>query len=175
MTLAGQLITVQSATLPVLGTVDVAVTGLGVCALALRSWDDHDLRLRSWEAAGYLVRRGRHAHGEQALDALTAYATRTSTSLTMPLDLRYLPDFTQRVLTALLAVPHGQVITYGGLAQQAGSPRAARAVGGAVGRNPIPVIVPCHRVVAGNGIGGFGLGLACKRALLDLEGVVIAG
>ncbi len=173
MTAQRLLITIQTKRLPVLGEVEVAATDEGLCAIALRSWDDHDLRLHHWETAGFTARRGSNPHSGTALLELSAYARGHSQAFSVPLDLRFLPDFTRRVLTTLVTVPHGELITYGTLAMRAGSPGAARAVGGAVGRNPIPIIVPCHRVVAGNGIGGFGLGLPCKRALLGIEGVVI--
>ena len=78
--------------------------------------------------------------------------------------------FQQRVWEAARRIPWGEVRTCGWLAQQGGSPRAARSVGGALGRNPIPLVVPCHRVVAaGGGLGGVGGGLALKRRLLALE------
>jgi methylated-DNA-[protein]-cysteine S-methyltransferase len=79
--------------------------------------------------------------------------------------------FDRTVWTTLRAVPAGSVVTYGELARRAGFPGAARAVGGAMGRNPIPIVVPCHRTVGGGGtIGGFGLGLWRKRWLLEHEG-----
>jgi methylated-DNA-[protein]-cysteine S-methyltransferase len=78
--------------------------------------------------------------------------------------------FEQRVWEMLRAIPYGETTSYGALAAQLGEPGAARAVGRANGRNPIPVIVPCHRVIGADGsLTGFGGGLACKRALLDLE------
>lgn len=160
-----------SAVLPRLGPVEVAATDRGVCAIALPRWNDHDLRLGAWEAAGSIARRARHPLLQQALDELRAYAEGRRLTFAVPLDLRYLPEFTHRVLRALLKIPAGEVTTYGRLAAKAGSPGASRAVGGAVGRNPIPIIVPCHRVVASTGIGGFGLGLECKRALLAIEGI----
>lgn len=80
--------------------------------------------------------------------------------------------FTIGVLEALRRIPAGTTTTYGALARLAGRQNAARAVGQAVGSNPVPVIVPCHRVVASNGsLGGFSAGLDRKRALLDHEGV----
>lgn len=164
---------VGSTALPRLGRVEVAATDAGVCAIALPQWHDHDLRLRPWEEAGFRAERTANAPVRQALEELRAFATGRCLDFSVPLDLRHLPAFTGRVLRALLKVPAGQVTTYGRLAAKAGSPGASRAVGGAVGRNPIPIIVPCHRVVASNGIGGFGLGLDCKRALLALEGVVM--
>jgi methylated-DNA-[protein]-cysteine S-methyltransferase len=82
--------------------------------------------------------------------------------------------FTRRVLTELLKVPYGQMISYGRLARKLGYENASRAVGQAVGRNPIPIIIPCHRVVREDGtIGGFSMGLKIKERLLALEGVTL--
>ena len=88
----------------------------------------------------------------------------------VPIDWRGVPEFDRAVLTAIRAIPPGDAWTYGEVAEAIGKPGAARAVGGALGRNRVPVIVPCHRVVAANGLGGFGLGLDAKRALLAAEG-----
>jgi len=82
-----------------------------------------------------------------------------------------LPEFTRKVLGACAAVPAGRVLTYGELAASVGRPRAARAVGQALARNPFPILIPCHRVVAAGGrLNGFGGGLAWKEALLAFEG-----
>jgi methylated-DNA-[protein]-cysteine S-methyltransferase len=78
-------------------------------------------------------------------------------------------EFQQRIWCAIEEIPFGQTATYGQLASAIGAPRAARAVGAACGANPIPILRPCHRVVAANGLGGFAGGLDLKRALLDLE------
>ena len=83
-------------------------------------------------------------------------------------------DFQRRVWQGLLTIPHGETITYAELARRVGNPRAARAVGAANGANPIAIIIPCHRVVAANGVGGYGGGLEIKRRLLALEGVSVA-
>jgi len=83
--------------------------------------------------------------------------------------------FQQRVWQALTRIPYGDVCGYGELAKRVGNPRAARAVGQANGANPIPIIIPCHRVVAGDGsIGGYSGGLAVKRYLLALERAELA-
>ena len=106
-----------------------------------------------------------------AAQELRAYLDGRLRAFSVPLDLGLAAPFARKVLVKLCDVPYGQLTTYGELAVRAGSPRAARAVGGAVGRNPIPIVIPCHRVVAGNGLGGFGGGLPMKRALLAIEGV----
>jgi methylated-DNA-[protein]-cysteine S-methyltransferase len=77
--------------------------------------------------------------------------------------------FQLRVWAELARIPYGATITYGELARRIGRPKAFRAVGTANGRNALPIVVPCHRVVASDGLGGFGGGLATKRILLDLE------
>jgi methylated-DNA-[protein]-cysteine S-methyltransferase len=90
----------------------------------------------------------------------------------IPLDLEGLPPFRRRVTEALLTTRPGQTLTYGALALMAGSPGAARAVGQAMAHNPLPILVPCHRVVAADGPGGFSLfgSLETKDRLLRLEG-----
>jgi methylated-DNA-[protein]-cysteine S-methyltransferase len=88
----------------------------------------------------------------------------------LPLDLRGRTGFAKDILERLARVPYGEVTTYGALAAQAGNPRAARAVGMIMNRNPIPIVLPCHRVVGSTGsLVGYGGGLDRKRLLLDLE------
>jgi len=82
-----------------------------------------------------------------------------------------LSTFTRAVLVAVRSIPWGTVMTYGQLAVAVGRPRAARAVGRAVAANPWPLVVPCHRVVRADGIGGFGGGVELKRTLLQKEGI----
>lgn len=89
------------------------------------------------------------------------------------LDLGELTPFQRRLAAELRAVPRGQVVTYGELAALAGRPGAARAAGTFCARNPIPIFIPCHRVVAAGGLGSYGsLGAGYKRRLLELEGAV---
>lgn len=101
---------------------------------------------------------------------------------TVPIRLEGVSDWDRRVLGAVRRIPWGSTMSYGQVARAAGSPGAARAAGGAVGRNPIGLIVPCHRVIAGDGsIGGYGGSwpgerdalVALKRALLGHEGIEI--
>ena len=80
-------------------------------------------------------------------------------------------DFQKDVWSALLKVPYGRTVSYSELAKMSGHPNAQRAVGNAVGKNPIPIIIPCHRVIRSDGsIGGFSLGVDLKKRLLRLEG-----
>jgi methylated-DNA-[protein]-cysteine S-methyltransferase len=81
--------------------------------------------------------------------------------------------FQKEVWAELCRIPYGTTISYGELARRVGRPKGPRAVGQANGRNPIPIIVPCHRVLASNGIGGYGGGLPMKRTLLAVEGVAV--
>jgi O-6-methylguanine DNA methyltransferase len=102
-------------------------------------------------------------------EKLRRYACGETTVLDGTLDLAQGTPFQQAVWKALLQIPCGETRTYGQIAEQIGRPRAARAVGQAVGSNPLPIVVPCHRVVASTGLGGFGGGLAMKKRLLALE------
>jgi methylated-DNA-[protein]-cysteine S-methyltransferase len=84
-------------------------------------------------------------------------------------------DFQRRVWRHLQDIPYGQTISYGELARRVGNPKGSRAVGGANGSNPLPIVVPCHRVIGANGtLTGFGGGLPIKRALLDLEARIVS-
>nr|WP_246103079.1 methylated-DNA--[protein]-cysteine S-methyltransferase [Streptomyces piniterrae] len=115
-------------------------------------------------------------HLDTATTELTAYFAGELRAFTVPLDWSLTSGFNARVLHALASdVPYGSVVGYQDLADRVGEPGAARAVGAAMGANPLPVVVPCHRVVASDGgIGGFGGGLETKRLLLALEGVLPA-
>jgi methylated-DNA-[protein]-cysteine S-methyltransferase len=93
-------------------------------------------------------------------------------SFEIPLDWRLTRGFALRVLRATARIPYGSLSSYKQVAGQAGSPRAFRAAGNALGSNPLPIVVPCHRVVhSGGGLGGYTGGLDRKRTLLSIEGV----
>ncbi len=83
-------------------------------------------------------------------------------------------DFERLVWSALSEIPYGKVVTYGQLAEKIGQPTACRAVANAVGKNPFLILLPCHRVVASQGLGGFSAGLEAKAKLLALEGIEIS-
>lgn len=114
--------------------------------------------------------------GEGAAAEIRDYALRELAAypeggvLACPVDLKGLPAFRRQVLTAMRKTKRGKTTSYGALAARVGSPGAARAVGSACANNPVPLWVPCHRVLAGGGkLGGFSGGLEVKRALLALE------
>ena len=104
---------------------------------------------------------------------LDEYFDGSRTSFDLPLDLRVAP-FHAEVLRELALVPYGRTSTYGTLAAKVGRPRAARAVGTVMHRNPIPIVLPCHRIVGANGsLTGYAGGLDVKRRLLELEGATL--
>jgi methylated-DNA-[protein]-cysteine S-methyltransferase len=107
-------------------------------------------------------------------DVLGAYFEGEDESLDLPVDLRLVrSDFRRQALSELRRVGPGQVVTYGQLAARVGHHKAARAIGTACATNPVPIIVPCHRVVPGSGgVGSYGGGPALKRALLEFEGAM---
>lgn len=113
---------------------------------------------------------GDHPLLERAIAQLTAYFAGERRGFDLPLNLRSGTPFQQAVWQALQAIPWGHTATYQSVATAIGRPSAVRAVGGAIGRNPIGIIVPCHRVVGSDGgLTGYTGGLQRKRALLSLE------
>ena len=93
----------------------------------------------------------------------------------LPLDWQLSRDFRRRALRAVARIPYGKTRTYAQVATSAGNERAVRAAGSACGSNPIPIVVPCHRVLrTGGGLGGYGGGLPMKQSLLELEGALDA-
>lgn len=123
-------------------------------------------------------------HLRGAMSAIEAELAGRPITSPVRFDLNDRPVWDRRVLEAVAAIPYGQTTSYGEIARRIGAPRAARAVGGAVGRNPISLLIPCHRVIAADGtIGGYGSDgwgsredrLAIKRGLLEREGVQLVG
>ncbi len=166
------------------GPVHVAATGVGVIAV------EHGQTAEAF-AAGLARRSGgplvETTPARRRLGAVTPLLQLAIDGLPVDLsgielDLRDRPAFDQRVLLAVREIPWGRTVSYGGIARQIGAPRAARAVGGAVGRNPVAFLVPCHRVIAADGtLGGYGgsgptdraAALERKRVLLLREGVTV--
>jgi methylated-DNA-[protein]-cysteine S-methyltransferase len=114
-----------------------------------------------------------HAILKQASQQLSEYFAGQRRHFDLPLDLSCGTVFQQSVWQALLGIAPGEVISYGEVSRRIGNPTAVRAVGGAVGRNPVSIIVPCHRVMGTSGaLTGYGGGLDRKTALLRLEGAL---
>jgi len=110
-------------------------------------------------------------HNRDAAEQLGAYFDGNLTNFTVKIDL-HRDGFTRKALQEVQAIPYGKTRTYGEIASALGNPRSARAVGAANRSNPIPIIIPCHRVVAADGLGGYGGGLELKRRLLRMEGAI---
>jgi methylated-DNA-[protein]-cysteine S-methyltransferase len=156
-----------------LGTAMVAATPRGLVRLALPN-EDFDRVLTSLAADVSPRVLEYPARLDEARRELDQYFEHRRDRFELPLDWRLShPGFYRRVLKATSGVPFGEVITYGDAATRAGNARAFRAAGTALGSNPIPIVVPCHRVIrAGGGIGNYGGGPEMKRFLLELEGAV---
>ncbi len=154
------------------GRLLVAASDRGLCMI---SYDPEPERELDWLAGAFGARVLRSAGPvETARRELDEYFEGERHEFDLPVDLSPLPGFQRAVLDELVRIPYGHVDTYGGLAQRIGKPQAARAVGGALNRNPIPIVVPCHRIVgAGGRLTGYAGGLERKQALLGLEGAIL--
>ncbi|MDD5467682.1 MAG: methylated-DNA--[protein]-cysteine S-methyltransferase [Anaerolineales bacterium] len=122
---------------------------------------------------GYATRRDQPGRLKEALDQVAGYLRGVRREFDLALDWRTMLPFQEAVLRATLAIPYGQVSTYAAIARQVGRPRAARAVGRAEATNPIPLVIPCHRVLGSDGkLHGYGApsGVQVKAWLLALEG-----
>jgi methylated-DNA-[protein]-cysteine S-methyltransferase len=107
-------------------------------------------------------------------ELLKRYVRGEEVEFTLPVDLSALKPFTARVLTEIRRIPYGRTASYGAVARDLGYAGAARAVGQALKRNPIPLVIPCHRVIREDGsLGGFSMGLDMKIRLLLLEGIPV--
>lgn len=169
------------AAIPELGCAFLDVPGAGARLWA--SWSSRGLRKLRWAQAGAPAESvlGREHVPEAPLpdryaSSLQAYLDGSEVEPAgLPVDLLGTP-FQLKVWNALRRIPRGAVRSYQGIANDVGAPRATRAVGAANGRNPIAIVVPCHRVVqSGMKLGGYAGGVELKRFLLALEGVVVHG
>ncbi|MCX7856303.1 MAG: methylated-DNA--[protein]-cysteine S-methyltransferase [Anaerolineae bacterium] len=153
------------------GPLMLIATPTGLCRVGLPG--ENRASLEAWVArwVGPESLEENPAALSEAVIQLREYFSRLRREFDLPLDLRGTP-FQRRVWEELQRVLYGQTVVYSELARRVGRPGAARAVGHAVGANPIPIIVPCHRVVGADGsLVGYGGGLEIKSALLRLEGV----
>ena len=153
------------------GPVLIVVTDQGVAEIAyLANSAPHDA-IREIEQRGILAFE-RQAAVREVIDQLNDYFHGRLTTFHVPVDLYGVSDFTKLVLAATRRVPYGTYRTYGQIAEAIGRKGASRAVGNALGRNPIPVVIPCHRIVRSDGsMGWYTGGPEIKRRLLDIEGV----
>ncbi len=167
--------------------IHLAVSAHGVVAVAWLTTAEEVAASLSRRLHGLVVpldddpggpQRERLSHAADALDAVLAGREPEL----VPVDLHDRPEWDRRVLAEVRRIPTGRTVSYGEIARRIGRPGAARAVGGAVGRNPITLLIPCHRVIAGDGTlggyGGDGWGgreerLEIKRSLLLREGVTV--
>lgn len=151
------------------GTLVLATTPAGLARLAYVDGDE-DAVLE--ELAARLSPRilSAPARLDEPRRELEEYFNGRRRRFDVPLDLRLMTDFSRRVLTATAAIPYGAVSSYREVAERAGSPRGFRATGNALGSNPLPIVLPCHRVLSsGGGLGGYTGGTERKRTLLAIE------
>ena len=132
------------------------------------------LRRLGWQLAAGDTSTTPNGYVEQVLDQLAEYFAGQRQVFDVPLDLPRLEPATRAVLAALQTVAYGSTVTYGELARRSGTGMPARAIGSIMGANPVPLVIPCHRVVSGNGLGGYSGGepgqeIATKRWLLEHE------
>jgi methylated-DNA-[protein]-cysteine S-methyltransferase len=157
-----------------IGRCGVAWAGDSICGVQLPEPDPADTR-RRLEDRFDATEGTPPAAIRDAIDRMVASLRGEADDLAdIPLDLRALPRFQQQVFAVVRTIPAGETMSYGEVAAAAGSPGAARAVGQALGRNPFPIVIPCHRVLAAGGrIGGFTAagGTAVKARMLAAEGI----
>lgn len=145
-----------------IGTIGLVVSDAGVAKVLLAADGIDEERERIGELAEVPL----------AARQLEEYFAGRRREFTVPLDFRFAGGFRAAVLAELAKVPFGTTTTYGALAREAGNPNAVRAVGGACSHNPLPILVPCHRVLRSDGaLGGYRSGAEAKRRLLALEGI----
>jgi methylated-DNA-[protein]-cysteine S-methyltransferase len=162
---------VQTSVASPLGNIVIAATAKGLTGL----WFAENQRYLPTATAGPAAwpEDADHPLLKQAGRQLGEYFAGQRRHFDLPLDLSCGTAFQQSVWQALLGIAQGEVISYGEVSRRIGNPTAVRAVGGAVGRNPVSIIVPCHRVMGTNGtLTGYGGGLERKTALLRLEGAL---
>lgn len=154
------------------GPVLLAATDRGVVRLNLPVYDPDDFLARiSAEISPAILESP--ARLDPARRELEAYFEGKLRRFSVPLDWRLIHGFQDKVLKATAAIPYGETLSYGEVAAEAGNPRAFRAAGTALGHNPLPLLVPCHRVLrAGGDPGSYGGGPEMKKALLSLEGAL---
>ena len=156
--------------LGILGRLQLAATPLGLCKLALRCESEDAFCERLLKAVG--LQRLAHQKApliSSALDEIEAYLAGRLQRFATPLDVRGTP-FQKRVWDEVRRIPYGTTSTYRDLAERIGQPRSVRAVGAANAANPLPLFIPCHRMIGADGsLRGYGGGIEIKAALIKLE------
>ena len=156
-----------------LGDLFVGVSDRGLCVISYEADPDAQVERLARGFGSRVLRSPRPI--DPARHQLDEYFEGKRRRFDLEVDLRLTRDFGRTVLEELGRVPFGEVTTYGALAAKAGKPRAARAVGTIMNRNPLPIVLPCHRVVGANGsLVGYAGGLERKQTLLRLEGALLA-
>jgi methylated-DNA-[protein]-cysteine S-methyltransferase len=156
------------------GRLLVATTERGLCRIAFDPEPDRTLDELARAFGSRVLRSPKPL--DRTRRELDEYFQGRLHQFDLEVDLTAVTDFHRSVLQELARVPYGQTATYGGLALKLGRPSAARAIGGAMNRNPIPIVLPCHRVVGAHGeLTGYAGGLERKAALLELEGALPHG
>lgn len=151
-----------------IGPLLLAVTERGLCRISFDPEPERETESLARSFGVRVLRAPREV--DEVRRELDEYFEGRRRDFDLPLDLRGREGFSRLILERLAQVPYGEVTTYKSLAVEAGNPRAARAVGTIMNRNPIPIVLPCHRVVGSNGsLVGYGGGLERKRLLLELE------
>jgi len=155
-----------------IGPLLVGVTDRGVCRISFDAEPEHHLDALARQFGPRVLRSSKPV--ERVHRELDEYFAGRRRHFDVEADTRFLPEYNRLVLGELARVEYGTTTTYGTLAAQAGNPRAARAVGTVMNRNPIPIILPCHRVIGASGnLTGYAGGLDLKERLLRLEGAML--
>lgn len=155
-----------------LGPLLVGASGTGICRVVFGD-DMATFVAKLTDRSSAIAAEASEPPPQVALQFTDYFAGRRK-RFTLPLDHRFLTPFQQAVFDTLLEVPPGEVATYGELARRIGRPGASRGVGSALAHNPIPILIPCHRVIRSDGtLAGYSAGVHIKEYLLTLEGVML--
>jgi methylated-DNA-[protein]-cysteine S-methyltransferase len=155
-----------------IGPLLVGVSDRGVCRISFDAEPEHHLEVLARQFGPRVLRSSKPV--ERVRRELDEYFAGRRQHFDIEPDVRFLPEYNRIVLEELARVEYGTTTTYGTLAAQTGNPRAARAVGTVMNRNPIPIILPCHRVIGASGsLTGYAGGLDRKEQLLRLEGAIL--
>ncbi len=154
-----------------LGPLFLVVSGDGLCAV---HFGDTEADITAWASDSDLSLTPDSAEIRPYARQLREYFDHQRTDFDLPIDLSTASPFVQRVLAATARVPFGHLVSYKTIAKDIGDPNATRAVGNALGHNPVPIVIPCHRVIRSDGsLGGYTGGTFIKRHLLTLEGSML--